>query len=154
MNNKDSHTTNQSSSIKIYNKLIEKYKDDINHIMSLGGPSNIQKQHNKGRLTARERIKYLVDKESIFFELGRFAAFGMYEEYGGANCAGLISGIGKINGEDFVIIANDATVKAGAYFEVTLKKTLRMQEIAYANNIPIIYLVDSAGVFLPLQDLC
>ena len=94
-----------------------------------GGKKRVENQHAKGKLTARERIDYLIDKESIFFELGRFAAFGMYEEYGGANCSGIISGIGKINGYDFIIIANDATVKAGAYFEVSLKKNF-----TYARN--------------------
>ena len=150
MTNKDKNTSNTNS--EIYNDIINEFQNDIKNIMLSGGPTNIQKQHNKGRLTARERIKYLIDDDTVFLELGRFAAYGMYSEYGGANCAGVIAGIGKINGNDFVIIANDATVKAGAYFEVSLKKTLRMQEIAYDNNIPIVYLVDSAGVFLPLQD--
>ena len=135
-----------------YNDFINEYSKLIESITIGGGKHNILKQHNKKRLTARERIDYLVDKDSVFFELCRFAAFDMYEEYGGANCAGVVSGIGKVNDKDVLIIANDATVKAGAYFEITLKKTLRMQEIAYENNIPIIYLVDSAGVFLPLQD--
>jgi len=152
MSSKDLNSKSQNNNQKIYNEIINKYQNDINNIMASGGPNNIQKQHNKGRLTARERINYLIDKDSIFFEIGRFAAHGMYKDYGGANCAGIISGFGKINDNDFVIIANDATVKAGAYFEVSLKKTLRMQEIAFQNNLPIIYLVDSAGVFLPLQD--
>ena len=138
--------------LKDYNDFINEYSELIESITIGGGKHNILKQHNKKRLTARERIDYLVDKDSVFFELCRFAAFDMYEEYGGANCAGVVSGIGKVNDKDVLIIANDATVKAGAYFEITLKKTLRMQEIAYENNIPIIYLVDSAGVFLPLQD--
>ncbi|MDC1051008.1 carboxyl transferase domain-containing protein, partial [Candidatus Marinimicrobia bacterium] len=89
---------------------------------------------------------------SIFFEIGTFAAYGMYEDVGGAPCAGVISGIGKVQNINFMIIANDATVKAGAYFEISLKKTLRSQQIAIENNLPIIYLVDSAGVFLPMQD--
>ena len=117
-----------------------------------GGPIAIQKQHDKKRMTCRERIKYLLDPGTDFFEVGTFAAYDMYLEYGNIASAGLVSGIGKINKKDCMIIANDATVKAGAYFEITLKKTLRAQEIAIQNNIPIIYLVDSAGVFLPLQD--
>ena len=135
-----------------YKKLIEEFDVSINAINNGGGISLIEKQHNKGRLTARERINALIDDGSVFLELGKFAAFGMYQEYGGAPCASVIIGIGKIKNNDFVIIANDATVKAGAYFEITLKKTLRAQEIALSNNIPIVYLVDSAGVFLPLQD--
>jgi len=117
-----------------------------------GGPIAIQKQHDKKRMTARERIKYLIDSGTELFEIGTFAAYKMYEDYGKIASAGIITGIGKIQNKDCMIIANDATVKAGAYFEITLKKTLRAQEIAEKNNIPIIYLVDSAGVFLPLQD--
>ncbi|MBC8310974.1 MAG: acyl-CoA carboxylase subunit beta [Candidatus Marinimicrobia bacterium] len=117
-----------------------------------GGTIAIEKQHNKGRLTARERIKHLIDPKSDFFELGLYAAHGMYEEYGSPAASGTLIGIGSVSGEECMIVANDATVKAGAYFEVTLKKTLRAQKIALENNIPIIYLVDSAGVFLPLQD--
>jgi acetyl-CoA carboxylase carboxyltransferase component len=94
----------------------------------------------------------LIDNESIFFEICKFAGNEMYEEYGGAPSAGIVTGIGKINSIECMIIANDATVKAGAYFEITLKKTLRGQQIAMENRIPVIYLVDSAGVFLPLQD--
>jgi len=135
-----------------YNKIINDYNSVLEKIMECGGKHNIQKQHNKKRLTARERINYLIDDETVFFELCRFSAYNMYKEYGGANCAGVVAGIGKVSNEDVLIIANDATVKAGAYFEITLKKTLRIQEIALENNIPIIYLVDSAGVFLPLQD--
>ena len=122
-------------------------------ILSLGGgKEKIEKQHKKGKLTARERINYLKDPNSKFLEIGSFAGHEMYEEYGGANCAGVVAGVGRISNHDVMIIANDATVKAGAYFEITLKKTLRMQEIAYDNNLPVVYLVDSAGVFLPLQD--
>ena len=117
-----------------------------------GGPIAVQKQHDKQRMTCRERIKYLLDPGTDFFEIGTFAAYNMYLEYGNIASAGLVTGIGKIYEKDCMIIANDATVKAGAYFEITLKKTLRAQEIAIQNNIPIIYLVDSAGVFLPLQD--
>lgn len=117
-----------------------------------GGQKAIEKHKAKGKLTARERIKRLIDNEKSFFELGLFTAHGMYEEYGGAPSSGTIYGIGKINGKNHVIVANDATVKAGAWFPITAKKNLRAQEIAIENKLPIIYLVDSAGVFLPLQD--
>ena len=117
-----------------------------------GGPVAIQKQHNKKRMTCRERIKYLLDSGQKFFEIGTFAAFEMYEEYGNIASGGIVTGIGRIKNQECMIIANDATVKAGAYFEITLKKTLRAQQIAIQNQIPIVYLVDSAGVFLPLQD--
>ena len=135
-----------------FEKLINEFNDKIDLIKESGGMASIQKQHDKGRLTARERISYLIDENTYFLELAKFAGYNMYSEYGGCPCGGLIMGIGIINNYNFMIIANDATVKAGAYFEVTLKKTLRAQEIAYKNNLPIIYLVDSAGVFLPLQD--
>ena len=117
-----------------------------------GGPVAIQKQHDKQRMTCRERIKYLLDSGQELFEIGTFAAYDMYKEYGNIASGGIVTGIGKVKTKECMIIANDATVKAGAYFEITLKKTLRAQEIAYKNNLPIIYLVDSAGVFLPLQD--
>ena len=145
----DLQNTNVSES---YQLCIEKFNSSISKIKDGGGKASIQKQHNKNRLTARERIENLIDNDCIFFELGIFAAYGMYEEVGGAPCAGIISGIGRVNNIDFMIIANDATVKAGAYFEISLKKTLRSQQIAMENNLPIIYLVDSAGVFLPMQD--
>ena len=117
-----------------------------------GGKSAIEKQHEKGKLTARERIDKLIDKGTTFFELNTFAAHDMYKEYGGAPSSGTIFGIGKIHGKNFVIVANDATVKAGAWFPITAKKNLRAQEISIENRLPIIYLVDSAGVFLPLQE--
>ena len=135
-----------------YSLILEKFNNDIKQIKQLGGLSSIQKQHDKGKLVVRERIGHLIDENTLFFELSKFAAYGMYKEYGSCPAAGVITGICKIHGKDFMVIANDATVKAGAYFEVTLKKTLRAQEIAIKNNIPIIYLVDSAGVFLPLQE--
>lgn len=125
----------------------------IRETINLGGGKNaIDKQHEKGKLTARERIDKLIDKGSAFFELNTFAAYDMYKEYGGAPSSGTIFGIGKINGKNFVIVANDATVKAGAWFPITAKKNLRAQEISIENRLPIIYLVDSAGVFLPLQE--
>jgi 3-methylcrotonyl-CoA carboxylase beta subunit len=117
-----------------------------------GGKSRIAKEHEKGKLTVRERIDYLVDKESEFLEIGAFAADGMYEEEGGCPSAGVVTGIGYVSGRMCVIVANDATVKAGAWFPMTAKKNLRAQEIAMENRLPIIYLVDSAGVFLPMQN--
>ena len=116
-----------------------------------GGKAN-NKQKEKNKLTARERIEYLKDKDSIFVEIGAFAGYEMYEEYGGCPAGGTVAGIGYVSGRQCVIVANDQTVKAGAWFPVTGKKNLRMQEIAMENNLPVIYLVDSAGVFLPLQD--
>ncbi|HEX7357840.1 MAG TPA: carboxyl transferase domain-containing protein [Ignavibacteriaceae bacterium] len=123
-----------------------------NKIHDGGGKKSIEKHKAKGKLTARERIDKLVDDPKKFFELSTFAAHGMYEEYGGAPSSGTIYGIGKIHNRNCVIVANDATVKAGAWFPITAKKNLRAQEIAMENHLPIIYLVDSAGVFLPLQD--
>ena len=118
-----------------------------------GGKKPIAKQKEKGKLTARERINYLVDKNSVFVEIGAFAGFEMYEEQGGCCPAGgTVAGVGYVSGKQCVIVANDQTVKAGAWFPITGKKNLRMQEIALQNNLPIIYLVDSAGVFLPMQD--
>ncbi|MBL0175424.1 MAG: acyl-CoA carboxylase subunit beta [Ignavibacteria bacterium] len=117
-----------------------------------GGAKAIERHHSRGKLTARERIAALVDEGSPFLEIGLFTAWGMYEEYGGAPSSGTVFGVGKIHGRDTVIVANDATVKAGAWFPITVKKNLRAQEIALENNLPIIYLVDSAGVFLPMQD--
>ena len=117
-----------------------------------GGDKAIEKQHKKGRMTARERIEKLIDGGTTFQEFGIFAAFGMYAEFRSPAAAGVICGFGQISKRLSVIVAHDATVKAGAHFEVTLKKTLRAQKIAMDNHLPIIYLVDSAGVFLPLQD--
>ena len=117
-----------------------------------GGPENISRQHAKKRMTSRERIQALVDPGTSFFELSIFAAFGMYEEWGGAPAAGVITGVGRVEGRLFMIVANDATVKAGSFFPMTVKKVLRAQRIAMDNRLPLIYLVDSAGVFLPLQD--
>jgi 3-methylcrotonyl-CoA carboxylase beta subunit len=117
-----------------------------------GGPAAIERQHKKGRLTARERIERLIDPGSSFFELGLWAAWGMYSQYGGAPAAGVVTGIAAISGRRHMVIANDATVKAGAFFPATAKKVLRAQRIAAQNRLPLIYLVDSAGVFLPLQE--
>lgn len=117
-----------------------------------GGEKKIEDQHQKGKLTARERIQYLIDKGSEFMEVGLFAGEGMYKEVGGCPGGGVVTGIGYIHGRQCVIVANDATVKAGAWFPITAKKNLRAQEIAMENHLPVIYLVDSAGVFLPMQD--
>lgn len=116
-----------------------------------GGQDAIAKHRKKGKLTARDRIELLIDPQTRFLEIGLFTAYGMYEEYGGAPSSGTIFGIGKIHRRDVVIVANDATVKAGAWFPMTAKKNLRAQEIAMENRLPIVYLVDSAGVFLPMQ---
>ncbi len=117
-----------------------------------GGAKAIDSQHNKKRLTARERIELLLDEDTTFRELGLYAAFGMYEEWGGAASGGVVTGLGRIHGRLFMLIVNDATVKAGAFFPMTSKKVIRAQNIAIENRIPTIYLVDSAGVFLPLQE--
>jgi 3-methylcrotonyl-CoA carboxylase beta subunit len=117
-----------------------------------GGKKSIEKQKQKNKLTPRERIAYLADKDKTFLELGAFAGFGMYDEQGGCPAGGTVAGIGYVSGRQCVIVANDQTVKAGAWFPITGKKNIRMQEIAMENHLPIIYLVDSAGVFLPMQD--
>jgi 3-methylcrotonyl-CoA carboxylase beta subunit len=117
-----------------------------------GGAKAIDAQHGKKRLTARERLALLLDPGEEFLELGLFAAYGMYEEWGGAPAAGVVTGLGSVAGRLVMVIANDATVKAGAFFPMTAKKVLRAQAIALENRIPTIYLVDSAGVFLPLQE--
>src|SRR5579872_7245645 len=117
-----------------------------------GGAKAAARQHEKGRLTARERVARLIDPGSDFFELGLWAAWGMYQEWGGAPAAGVVTGIGTVSDRRVMLIANDATVKAGAFFPMTCKKVLRAQRIALENRLPLVYLVDSAGVFLPLQD--
>jgi len=117
-----------------------------------GGPKAIEAQHGKKRLTARERLELLLDPGADFLELGLFAAYGMYEEWGGAPAAGVVTGLGWVAGRLVMVIANDATVKAGAFFPMTAKKVLRAQTIALENRIPTLYLVDSSGVFLPLQE--
>ncbi len=136
-----------------YQKELLRKLDSIRKKVKLGGgQKSIEKHRAKGKLTARERIDLLVDNPKEFFELSTFAAHEMYTEQGGAPSAGTVYGIGKISDRICVIVANDATVKAGAWFPITAKKNLRAQEIAMENNLPIIYLVDSAGVFLPMQD--
>jgi 3-methylcrotonyl-CoA carboxylase beta subunit len=131
--------------------MVSQVRNEEEHIREGGGPKAIENQHSKGRLTARERISLLVDP-GTFFEIGSFAAYGMYEEWGGAPAAGVITGLGRIHTRLVMIIANDATVKAGAFFPMTSKKVIRAQNIAIENRIPTMYLVDSAGVFLPLQE--
>jgi 3-methylcrotonyl-CoA carboxylase beta subunit len=133
-------------------QLVEQLRRDELQIAEGGGRSAIERQHEKGRLTARGRIAQLIDQNSELLELGIYAAFQMYTEWGGAPAAGVVTGVGKVCGRDFMIIANDATVKAGSFFPMTAKKVLRAQQIALENHIPTIYLVDSAGIFLPLQE--
>jgi acetyl-CoA carboxylase carboxyltransferase component len=132
--------------------LVEELQRQEQILLQGGGPKAIARQHAKGRLTARERIAHLLDQHTDFFELGLWAAWGMYADWGGAPAAGVITGIGTASGRRVMVIANDATVKAGAFFPMTCKKVLRAQRIAMENRLPLVYLVDSAGVFLPLQD--
>ncbi len=131
--------------------LVSRVRNEEEKIREGGGQKAIESQHGKKRLTARERIQLLADPGS-FFELGSYVAYGMYEEWGGAPAAGVITGLGRIHTRLVMIIANDATVKAGAFFPMTSKKVIRAQNIAIENRIPTVYLVDSAGVFLPLQE--
>jgi 3-methylcrotonyl-CoA carboxylase beta subunit len=133
-------------------ELVTRLKNEEETIREGGGAKAIDAQHKKNRLTARERIAGLIDAGTHFFELGIYAAYEMYQEWGGAPAAGTITGLGRVAGRMFMIIANDATVKAGAFFPMTAKKVIRAQNIAIDNRIPTIYLVDSAGVFLPLQE--
>jgi acetyl-CoA carboxylase carboxyltransferase component len=135
-----------------YKNLLRKLAAEKDLIKLGGGKEAIEKHKRKGKLTARERIMTLEDDGKKFYELGNFAAHNMYTEYGGAPSSGTIFGIGNINNKFYVIVANNATVKAGAWFPITVKKNLRAQEITMDNYLPVIYLVDSAGVFLPLQD--
>jgi 3-methylcrotonyl-CoA carboxylase beta subunit len=147
MSSKSAQTENNSMKV-----LVEKTKEHLAKIYEGGGKKAIAKQKDKNKLVARERITYLIDKDSDFIEIGAFAGFEMYEEQGGCPAGGTVAGVGYVSGKQCVIVANDQTVKAGAWFPITGKKNLRLQEIALQNNLPIIYLVDSAGVFLPMQD--
>ena len=131
---------------------ISKMKHRLNRIYLGGGQKKIDKQHSKGKMTARERIEYLLDEDTPVVEIGAFAGYEMYADYGGCPSGGVVVVIGYVAGRQCIIVANDATVKAGAWFPITGKKNLRAQEIAMENRLPIIYLVDSAGVFLPMQD--
>jgi 3-methylcrotonyl-CoA carboxylase beta subunit len=135
-----------------YKQLVSQLQTKSKKVKLGGGEKKIDEQHQKGKLTARERIQYLIDKDSNFLEIGLFAGDGMYKDVGGCPSAGVVSGIGYIHGRQCVIVANDATVKAGAWFPITAKKNLRAQEVAMENRLPVVYLVDSAGVFLPMQD--
>lgn len=144
---------------KEYNKnednmllLLSEWQRRLEKIHLGGGKARIEKLHQEGKMTARERVEYLIDKGTEFMELGAFAGYDMYAEHGGCPAGGVITGIGKVSGRTCMIVANDATVKAGAWFPITGKKNLRAQEVAMENRIPIIYLVDSAGVYLPMQD--
>ena len=132
--------------------LVSEMQQKLDKISIGGGKDRIEKQHADGKLTARERIAALTDKDSSFFEIGAFAGYEMYPEEGGCPAGGVVAGLGKVANRLCMIVANDATVKAGAWFPITGKKNLRAQEIAMENRIPIIYLVDSAGVYLPMQD--
>ena len=132
--------------------LLSSIKNEEEAIREGGGAKAIESQHKKNRLTARERIAKLIDPNTTFFELGIYAAYEMYEEWRGAPAAGVVAGLARVSGRLVMIIANDATVKAGAFFPMTAKKVIRSQNIAIDNHIPTIYLVDSAGVFLPLQE--
>lgn len=135
-----------------YKQLISQLKTKTKQVKLGGGEKKIEAQHAKGKLTARERIDFLVDDAKDFVEVGAFVGDGMYAEQGGCPSGGVIIGIGHVQGRQCVVVANDATVKAGAWFPITAKKNLRAQEIAMENKLPIIYLVDSAGVFLPMQN--
>lgn len=146
MSNKEEHRK------RFHHLLNEELANQADIIRKGGGDKRIAKEHAKGKLTARERIDRLIDKESAFRELGLWAAYEMYEEEGGCPAAGVVTGIGEVSGRTCMILANDATVKAGAWFPMTCKKNLRAQEIAIENRLPLIYLVDSAGVYLPMQD--
>lgn len=137
---------------KAWAELAEELRGHRNEVAQGGGKRAIERQHKKNRLTARERIAKLTDEGSTFDELMTFAGWEMYQDEGGAPSGGTVTGIGKVHGRDWMIIANDATVKAGAFFPITAKKVIRAQTIAFENHLPTIYLVDSAGVYLPMQD--
>jgi 3-methylcrotonyl-CoA carboxylase beta subunit len=141
----------QANGRQMIDRLTE-IKNEETRIREGGGAKSIESQHKKSRLTARERIALLIDPKSQFFELGLYAAHEMYEEWGGAPSAGTIVGLGRVAGRMVMIVANDATVKAGAFFPMTAKKVIRAQNIAIENRIPVLYLVDSSGIFLPLQE--
>ncbi len=135
-----------------YRQLVRSLQETAETIKLGGGPKRIEREHRRGKMTARERIAALLDDPDDFSELGLFTGHGMYEEEGGCPAGGTVMGLGHVSGRLCLIVANDATVKAGAWFPITAKKNLRAQEIALENHVPILYLVDSAGVFLPMQD--
>ncbi|MCL5020311.1 MAG: acyl-CoA carboxylase subunit beta, partial [Bacteroidetes bacterium] len=132
-------------------RLVRDYLTQVEAIRKGGGAESASRQKKRGKLLARERIDNLIDPGTRLLEIGTMGALGMYHSYGDAPSAGIVTGIGKINGRHVVVVANDSTVKAGAYFPLTIKKNLRAQEIAMENLLPIVYLVDSSGVFLPMQ---
>ncbi len=136
-----------------HNKLLlSALKNKLAKVKLGGGKSKLEKQHSQGKLSARERIDYLLDKDKDIIEIGAFVGDGMYEAHGGCPSGGVVVKIGYVQGKQCIVVANDATVKAGAWFPITAKKNLRAQEISIENRLPIIYLVDSAGVYLPMQD--
>ena len=136
-----------------HNKLsVADLRRKLAHVALGGGEKRIEKLHSQGKMTARERIEYVLDKDKNSIEIGAFAGEGMYQEHGGCPSGGVVVKIGYINNKQCIVVANDATVKAGAWFPITGKKNLRAQEISIENRLPIIYLVDSAGVYLPMQD--
>ncbi len=135
-----------------YRVLLDELESRAEGVRLGGGPKRIEREHQRGKLTARERIAALIDEGTDFMELGLFTGWGMYEDEGGCPSGGTVMGLGRIHGRLCVLVANDATVKAGAWFPITAKKNLRAQEIAMENRLPIVYLVDSAGVYLPMQD--
>lgn len=145
-------SSSNSSSPRELKSLIREINKTETDIKKGGGEKRIKKQHEKGKLTARERIDMLLDEDSSLYELGLWAGYEMYEDEGGCPSGGVVTGIGSVSGRECIIVANDATVKAGAWFPITAKKNLRAQEIALENKLPILYLVDSAGVYLPMQD--
>ena len=130
--------------------LVDQFQERLDRIQQGGGEKAIAKHRSRGKLTARERIQQVIDPGSSFLEIAPFAAFGIYDDQ--APCAGVVAGIGVIHETECMIVANDATVKGGTYFPLTVKKHLRAQEIAIENNLPCIYMVDSGGAFLPMQD--
>ena len=135
-----------------YRDLVEQMNERARAVRKGGGEKRIERQHKRGKMTARERIDYVLDDPDDFTELGLFAGYEMYEDEGGCPSGGTVMGLGHISDRLCMVVANDATVKAGAWFPITAKKNLRAQEIALENHVPIVYLVDSAGVFLPMQD--
>ena len=148
----DATSARYEKNMRAMAETVAQIRNQEEKLLEGGGTKAIESQHNKGRLTVRERLRLLLDSDSEFLELGLFAASGMYEEWGGAPAAGVVTGLGRIQSRLVMIIANDATVKAGAFFPMTSKKVIRAQNIALENRIPTVYLVDSAGVFLPLQE--
>ena len=148
----DPSKSKYTSRIAGYSVLLDEYAKRVARIKEGGGKKRQEREHERGKMLPRERIAALVDADSTFQEIGTFVAEGMYEEEGGCPCGGTVMGTGHVSGRLCMIVANDATVKAGAWFPITAKKNLRAQEIALENCLPIIYLVDSAGVYLPMQD--